>query len=77
MELIYRAVELSKCHKPSTEGLNGVVAFTVKILAFLRLTANFFRVMLNINLHFFRKLKINFHCFKKFRINFQNKFVFL
>ena len=81
MELIYRAVELSKCHKLSTEGLNGVVAFTVKILAFLRLTAIFSPLrlteMLNINLHFFRKLKINFHCFKKLKINFQNKFVFL
>ena len=45
----------------------------VKILAFLRLTVNFFplrlKEMLKINLHCFRKLKINFHCFKKLKIN--------
>ena len=45
----------------------------VKILAFLRLTVNFFPLrlteMLKINLHCFRKLKINFHCFKKLKIN--------
>ena len=49
---------------------------TVKILAFLRLTVNFFPLrlteILKINLHCFRKLKINFHCFKKLKINFQN-----
>ena len=59
-----------------SEGLNGLLRFTVKILVFLRLTVKILAI-LRLTVNFFpllltEMLKINFHCFKKLIINFQN-----
>ena len=58
--------ENNYCLQAMIEGLNGLwwhLRLSAKILALLRLSANFLQLRLT------KKLKINFFCFKKLNIN--------